>query len=63
MFWSIKKVKKHQGIKIGENQARSQSYKNRTIRFVKPEYPIFSEQIWSYLTQEATSYYLYKYRS
>jgi hypothetical protein len=45
MFWSIKKVKKHQGIKIGENQARSQSYKNRTIRFVKPEYPIFSEQI------------------
>jgi hypothetical protein len=41
----MKKVKKHQGTKIGENQVRTQSRKNQTIWFAKPEYPIFSELI------------------
>jgi hypothetical protein len=36
-------------IKIEENQARSRSHKNRTIRFAKLEYPVFPEQIESEL--------------
>jgi hypothetical protein len=35
----------YQGTKIEENQAKSRSRKNRTIRFAKPEYPVFPEQI------------------
>jgi hypothetical protein len=38
-----KGAKRHQVIKIEENQAKSQSHKNRTIQFAKPDYPIFPE--------------------
>jgi hypothetical protein len=35
----------HQGTKMEENQVRNQNRKNWTIRFAKPEYLIFLEQI------------------
>jgi hypothetical protein len=44
-FETIKWAKRHQVIKIEENQVRSRSHKNRILRFVKPEYPVFLEQI------------------
>jgi hypothetical protein len=44
-FEAWKMSERHQGTKIEENQARSRSHKNRTIRFAKPEYPVFSKQI------------------
>jgi hypothetical protein len=39
----MEKAKNHQGIKIEENQARSQSHKNQTIQFWILEYPVFPE--------------------
>jgi hypothetical protein len=42
-FEAWKKDKRHQGIKIEENQARSQSQKNRTIRFWISKYSVFPE--------------------
>jgi hypothetical protein len=77
-FKDRKGTKRHQGTKIEENQARSRSRKNRTIRFTKSDYPIFFRlyrvrvgfgdfvcfgKIWSYPTQRGMSYWLYKYRS
>jgi hypothetical protein len=44
-FEARKGDKRYQGTKIEENQARSQSHKNQTIQFTKPEYPVFLEQI------------------
>jgi hypothetical protein len=44
-FEARKESKRHQGAKIEENQATSQSHKNQTIQFAKPEYPVFSVQI------------------
>jgi hypothetical protein len=44
-FKARKGTKIHQGNKIEENQARRQNHKNRTIRFVKSDYPVFLEQI------------------
>jgi hypothetical protein len=46
MCFKVRKwTKRHQGTKKEQNQAKNQSHKNRTIRFVKPNYPIFPEQI------------------
>jgi hypothetical protein len=42
-FEAGKWTKRHQEIKIEENQVRSQSCKNQIIRFVKLDYPVFSE--------------------
>jgi hypothetical protein len=36
-----KGTKRHQGIEIEENQVRSRSHKNWTIRFAKLDYPVF----------------------
>jgi hypothetical protein len=44
-FEAWKRVKRHQGGKMEEIQARSQSCKNWTIRFWIPEYPVLPEQI------------------
>jgi hypothetical protein len=44
-FEAKKRNKRHQGTKIEENQVRSRSRKNRTIQFVKLDYPVFLEQI------------------
>jgi hypothetical protein len=38
-------TKRYQGAKMEEIQAKSQSRKNRTVRFWIPEYPVFPEQI------------------
>jgi hypothetical protein len=46
-FKARERAKRHQGTKIEENQARSQSHKNQTIRFAKPEYLVLPEQIQS----------------
>jgi hypothetical protein len=35
-------LKRHQGTKIEENQARSQGHKNQTIRFATPEHPVLA---------------------
>jgi hypothetical protein len=40
-FEARKWTKRHQGTKIEENQARSRSHKNWTIRFAKPDYRFF----------------------
>jgi hypothetical protein len=42
-FEARKGAKRHQVTEIEENQVRSRSRKNRTIRFAKPEYPVFWE--------------------
>jgi hypothetical protein len=44
-FEARKRTKRHQEIKIEGNQSRRRSHKNRTIRFVKPDYPVFPEPI------------------
>jgi hypothetical protein len=44
-FEAWKNTKRSQGAKMEEIQDKSQSYKNWTIRFWIPEYPVFSEQI------------------
>jgi hypothetical protein len=43
VFEARKGTKRHQESKIEENQARSQSHKNWTIQFAKPDYPIFPD--------------------
>jgi hypothetical protein len=44
-FEAWKMSERHQGTKIEESQARSRSRKNWTIRFARPDYPVFSKQI------------------
>jgi hypothetical protein len=44
-FQARKVTKRPQGTKVEENQERSQSHKNWTIRFTKPDYLVFLEQI------------------
>jgi hypothetical protein len=44
-FEARKGIKRHQETKIEENQARSRSRKNRTIRFPILEGPVFSDKV------------------
>jgi hypothetical protein len=45
MLEAWKRSKKYQGARMEEVQAKSQSHKNRTIRFGIPKYLVFPEEI------------------